>query len=154
MIWIKSGNICYQWETDMDIKPVKTEEDYQEALAKIEQLIEADPEVGSPWGNLLEILTTLVTAYEQQHYPVDDPRKIKWLKVSEHPPADRGRYLTWEPRREPGYNADIYTFYSEPDGSGWWSGGTDSQLAIPKEGSDLKTHITHYSPLPLLGPDV
>ena len=55
------------------IKPIKTEADYEMALAEIEQLFEAKP--GTPEGDRLEVLTTLVEAYEEQHYqlPLPDP---------------------------------------------------------------------------------
>lgn len=57
----------------MDIKPIKTEVDYEAALAEIEQLFEAEP--GTPAGDRLEVLTTLVEAYEEEHYqiPLPDP---------------------------------------------------------------------------------
>lgn len=58
----------------MDIKPIRTEEDYRAALAEIEPLMDAAP--GSPEEDRLEVLSTLVWAYEQEHYPVDKPNPI------------------------------------------------------------------------------
>lgn len=57
----------------MDIRPIKTEEDYQIALEKIESLFNAKPD--TPEGDHLEVLTTLVEAYEEKHYsiPLPDP---------------------------------------------------------------------------------
>jgi len=57
----------------MNIYPIKTETDYQAALAEIEALFNAEP--STPRGDRLEILTTLVGAYEEQHYalPAPDP---------------------------------------------------------------------------------
>jgi len=57
----------------MNIHPIKTEADYHAALAEIESLLEAEP--NTPQGDRLEILTTLVEAYEEQHYslPAPDP---------------------------------------------------------------------------------
>jgi HTH-type transcriptional regulator/antitoxin HigA len=57
----------------MDIRPIKTEADYELALAEIEGLFEADPD--TPEGDRLEVLVTLVEAYEDQHYgiPLPDP---------------------------------------------------------------------------------
>ena len=57
----------------IEIKPIKTETDYEHALAEIEQLFEARP--GTPEADCLEILTTLVEAFENQHYaiPLPDP---------------------------------------------------------------------------------
>jgi len=57
----------------MEIKPIKTETDYQAALKEIERLFTAVP--NSPAEGRLEVLTTLVEAYEEQHYriPLPDP---------------------------------------------------------------------------------
>ena len=57
----------------MDIRPIKTKVDYQAALDEIESLFDAEP--GTPEGDRLEILTTLVEAYEDRHYslPMPDP---------------------------------------------------------------------------------
>jgi HTH-type transcriptional regulator/antitoxin HigA len=57
----------------VDIKPIKTEADYQAALAEIEQLFEARP--GTQEGDRLDVLATLVEAYEEQYYqlPLPDP---------------------------------------------------------------------------------
>ena len=57
----------------MNIRPIKTEADYQAALKEIESLFEAAP--NTPEGDQLEVLTTLVEAYEEQHFsfPAPDP---------------------------------------------------------------------------------
>lgn len=57
----------------MEIKPIKTEEDYQAALEEIESLFNAQPD--TPEGDRLEVLTTLIEAYEEKHYsiPLPDP---------------------------------------------------------------------------------
>jgi len=57
----------------MEIRPIKTEADYQAALDEIESLFDAKP--GTPEGDRLEVLTTLVEAYEERHYslPMPDP---------------------------------------------------------------------------------
>ena len=59
----------------MDIKPIKTENDYEAALAEIEQLMEAEP--NTPEGDKLDVLTTLVETYEEKHYPIDPPDPIE-----------------------------------------------------------------------------
>ncbi len=59
----------------MEIKPIKNESDYQQALAGIERLMEA--ELNTPEGDKLDILTTLVEAYEASHYPIDPPDPIR-----------------------------------------------------------------------------
>jgi len=59
----------------MDIKPIKTENDYQAALAEIERLMGAEP--NTPEGDKLDVLTTLVETYEGKHYPIDPPDPIE-----------------------------------------------------------------------------
>ncbi|MEK6729320.1 MAG: helix-turn-helix domain-containing protein [Planctomycetota bacterium] len=59
----------------MDIKPIKTETDYKTALRKIERLMEAD--LNTPDGDTLDVLTTLVEAYEEKYYPVEPPDPIE-----------------------------------------------------------------------------
>lgn len=59
----------------MDIKPIRTEEDYETALAEIERLWGA--ELGSPEGDQLAVLATLVEAYEEEHYPILPPDPIE-----------------------------------------------------------------------------
>jgi HTH-type transcriptional regulator/antitoxin HigA len=58
----------------MDIKPIKTEQDYQEALAEIDRLFDAEP--GTPAADRLDVLVTLVEAYEAQNYPMPLPDPI------------------------------------------------------------------------------
>jgi HTH-type transcriptional regulator/antitoxin HigA len=62
----------------MDIRPIKTEADYERALAAIEQLWGAA--VNTPKGDKLDILLTLVEAYEQAHYPIDPPDPVEAIK--------------------------------------------------------------------------
>ena len=57
----------------IEITPIKTEADYEDAMAEIEQLFEARP--GTPEVDRLDVLTTLVESYENQHHsiPLPDP---------------------------------------------------------------------------------
>jgi HTH-type transcriptional regulator/antitoxin HigA len=57
----------------MEIKPIKTDADYEAALVEIERLFDAKP--GTVEADRLEVLTTLVEAYEEKHYsiPLPDP---------------------------------------------------------------------------------
>lgn len=59
----------------MDIKPIKNEADYQAALKEIELLFDATPD--TPEGDRLEVLTTLVEAYEERHYAIPMPDPIE-----------------------------------------------------------------------------
>jgi HTH-type transcriptional regulator / antitoxin HigA len=62
----------------MDIRPIKTEADYEHALAEIEQLWGAAE--NTPEGDKLDILLTLVEAYEETHYPIDPPDPVEAIK--------------------------------------------------------------------------
>lgn len=62
----------------MNIKPIKTEEDYQKALQVIDTLMDA--EQGTQEFDELDILVTLVESYEQKHYHIDAPDPISAIK--------------------------------------------------------------------------
>jgi len=62
----------------MNIRPVKTEKDYDAALARIEELWAAVPE--TPEGDELDILLTLVSVYEDENHPVPPPSPIEAIK--------------------------------------------------------------------------
>ena len=62
----------------MNIKPIKNEQDYTNTLSKIESLMSAKP--NTPQMDELEVLTTLVEAYEGQHYKIDAPDPIEAIK--------------------------------------------------------------------------
>ena len=62
----------------MDIKPIKTDADYREALKEIESLMMA--ETDTPEGERLDILVTLVEAYEKRHFPLDLPDPVEAIK--------------------------------------------------------------------------
>jgi HTH-type transcriptional regulator / antitoxin HigA len=58
----------------VEIKPIRTEADYEAALAAIEQLWGAP--AGTPEGDRLDVLATLVDAYEAARHPIDPPDPI------------------------------------------------------------------------------
>jgi HTH-type transcriptional regulator / antitoxin HigA len=58
----------------MEIKPIKTEDDYRAALAEIERLFDAQP--NTPQGDRLEVLVTLVETYEEKHHSIPPPDPI------------------------------------------------------------------------------
>jgi len=62
----------------MNIKPIKTDMDYRAALKEIEGLMMAAPD--SPEGEKLDVLTTLLEAYEARHYPIDLPDPVAAIK--------------------------------------------------------------------------
>lgn len=59
----------------MDIKPIKTEADYEATLAEIETLMDAQSD--TPEGDRLDILTTLVEAWEAKHHMIEEPDPIE-----------------------------------------------------------------------------
>ncbi|KYC39376.1 DNA-binding protein [Scytonema hofmannii PCC 7110] len=59
----------------LELRPIKSETDYRAALDEIERLFDAEPDTLE--FNRLDILTTLVEAYEQQHYPIEAPDPIE-----------------------------------------------------------------------------
>jgi HTH-type transcriptional regulator/antitoxin HigA len=62
----------------MDIKPIRTKADYRAALKGIESLMMA--KANTPEGDRLDVLTTLVEAYERTHFPMDLPDAVDAIK--------------------------------------------------------------------------
>ncbi len=58
----------------MTIRPIRSETDYNEALAEIDSLMGVDP--GTPESDRLEVLVTLVERYESEHWAIDAPDPI------------------------------------------------------------------------------
>ena len=59
----------------MNIRPIRTEADYEATLEEIETLFAAT--AGTPEGDRLDVLTTLVAAYEDQHHPIEAPDPVE-----------------------------------------------------------------------------
>lgn len=64
----------------MDIRPLKTEADYQAALKEIETLMHAAADTSE--GDRLDVLVTLVESYEVKHYPLDLPDPVEAIKFT------------------------------------------------------------------------
>ena len=62
----------------MKIKPIKTEQDYQQALERLEEIFDAKK--GTKEGDELEILGILIETYENEHFPIDLPDPIEAIK--------------------------------------------------------------------------
>jgi HTH-type transcriptional regulator/antitoxin HigA len=62
----------------MDIKPIRTEDDYENTLDRVSALMNAKPDTKE--FDELEVLTTLIEAYEQIHYKIDLPDPIEAIK--------------------------------------------------------------------------
>lgn len=62
----------------MHIKPIKTDRDYRAALKEIDSLMGA--KAGTANGDRLDVLATLVEAWERQHFPLDLPDAVEAIK--------------------------------------------------------------------------
>lgn len=62
----------------MNVKPIKTKKDYRAALKEIESLMNA--KMDTPEGDRLDVLTTLVEAYERAHFPMELPDAVEAIK--------------------------------------------------------------------------
>lgn len=61
-----------------DLKPIRTEADYDEALAEVERLWGAKS--GTPKGDRLDVLATLIDVYEAKRYPMDPPDPVEAIR--------------------------------------------------------------------------
>ena len=61
-----------------DLKPIRSEADYEKALTEIERLW--GTKSGTPQGDRLDILATLIEAYEAVHHPVEPPDPVEAIK--------------------------------------------------------------------------
>ena len=60
------------------VRPIRTERDYEAALKEVERLW--GTKSGTPAGDRLDVLATLIEAYEDQHFPMDPPDPIEAIK--------------------------------------------------------------------------
>jgi HTH-type transcriptional regulator/antitoxin HigA len=61
-----------------EVKPIRSEADYEAALAEIERLW--GTKAGTPEGDRLEVLATLIDTYEEEHHPIDPPDPVEAIK--------------------------------------------------------------------------
>ncbi len=59
----------------MNLRAIHNEADYENALAEISGLMEAQP--GTPQGDRLDVMATLIEAYEAAHFPIEAPDPIE-----------------------------------------------------------------------------
>jgi len=63
----------------MELKPIVTDDDHREALAEIDRLWNAEP--GTPEDNKLDALATLVVAYEEKRWPIEDLDPVETIEA-------------------------------------------------------------------------
>ncbi len=68
----------------MNIKPIRNDEDLQEAFRHLEGIYQAKE--GTPEADDMEILVTLIEVYENKNYPISPPDPIEAIKFSRNSP--------------------------------------------------------------------
>lgn len=63
----------------MNLKPIKAEADYKQALNRIEEIFDA--QTGTPESDELDILGLMVDEYENKYYPIEAPDPIEAIKI-------------------------------------------------------------------------
>lgn len=64
----------------MNVKPIRTEKDYREALKRIDELIALDPKERTSDFDELDVISTLVESYENIHYQIEAPDPVEAIK--------------------------------------------------------------------------
>lgn len=64
----------------MQIKPIKTEQDYEAALRAVEPMFDNEPPTDTPEGDFFEIMCVLINEYENKHFPIEAPDPIEAIK--------------------------------------------------------------------------
>ena len=67
-----------KWTMKSELKPIRSEKDYERSLAEVERLWGAKS--GTAEGDRLDVLVTLIDAYEARHFPMDPPDPIEAIK--------------------------------------------------------------------------
>lgn len=65
----------------VDVKLIETEEEYNEALKRIDALFDAP--LGSPEAKEADVLALLINQYEEEHFPIDEPDPEEYRKIRE-----------------------------------------------------------------------
>ena len=67
----------------MDVRPLRSEQDYDWAIREITRYFEVEPEFGAADGDRFEVLATLIKAYEDEHFAISDA-KFPLAECPEH----------------------------------------------------------------------
>jgi HTH-type transcriptional regulator/antitoxin HigA len=64
-----------------NVRPIRTEEDYNWAIGEVTRYFEKEPMPGSPDGNRFDLLSDLIEAYEDKHYPIEVPDPVSAIEA-------------------------------------------------------------------------
>jgi len=64
----------------MNLKPIRSNSDYEEALSCVEELIMLDPELDTEEADRLSVLSILLEKYEKENFPIEIPSAIDAIK--------------------------------------------------------------------------
>ena len=64
----------------MENTPIRTEKNYRAALRIVSTLVDQEPSPDSPEGERLDVLSTLIEAYERKHHPIDLPDPVEAIR--------------------------------------------------------------------------
>lgn len=67
-------------KNDMQIRPIKTEQDYKAALVAVEPMCDNEPEMNTPEGDFFAVMCLLIEEYEKKYYPVEPPDPVEAIK--------------------------------------------------------------------------
>lgn len=86
----------------MDIRPIRTESDYDAALADIERYFINEPEPGTPDADRFDVLAALIGAYEREHWAIEAPDAVSAIKevmvLKNYTQSDLAKLLGSAPR--------------------------------------------------------
>ncbi|WP_318371143.1 transcriptional regulator [Enterobacter sp.] len=64
----------------MNITPIRNEQDYKAALKAVSPFFDNEPAPGTPEGDFLDVMITLIEAYETRHHPIEPPTPVEAIK--------------------------------------------------------------------------
>jgi len=64
---------------EISVRPIRTEADYDAALGEVDALMDAVP--GTPEGDRLDVLVTLIEAYEARHWAIEVPDPLEAIRI-------------------------------------------------------------------------
>lgn len=64
----------------MNVRPIRTEADYDWALKEIEPYFDKEPELGTPEADRFDVLATLIEAWEEKHWAIEPPDPVEAIR--------------------------------------------------------------------------